>query len=1204
MLGSKKKKTSRNSMSVISNDSIAIDNCNGLFDGLDFGSNGSDSAKLRVSSKSSIAMAIGNNKGFKYSYTYLKSQLDIPLSISYHNELPSRIPQDFGLNIGERPLPITDNDDVVMIYKPAGYECDSNRASTNPQTYQMSKFTRTFFFDENDGGCSDIPVGRGDSNELGLVIDRHPRCGLGMAHRLDKMTSGLLVCYKNKRGRLMATECRDNWTKNYIAIVTDPFNRLDNNVKYQCYEKLNTDQTPVRVCPNGKQCCTTFESKSSFSLGSLKCCILVIRLKGGLTHQIRVHMAHLGHPILNDKLYSGPMHKSDIALQSLSKTRHCLHCTHMSINNDHYKFSLEGTCPLPYDLVSILRNGVGWSHTREIDNIINLGRTHCYDPVDTLRRVSTVYNTLHIVTGGCRFTDVHNHLCSIADCVINCMHINDPSHSDLKQTCGLMDVCYIRVMKNIGNLLKDINYPAYNLIYVHCKSGCHRAPAVARYISSSCNRSHMVTHITLGDATRSKVCRNETCVKDAVTHSRKFAYIYGIQYQGEKNAVKPYIAANCNGVSETLVRNKYCVELSKYNYTFSLPPSPPDVDLLPVTFDYDYRVGEIDDETILACARIDRSTVDPDRFTHKALIDVQDNLQICSNERIKQDAYVTVAGDECSQMRHLLYFNRNDDNDESCFSFFFPYVERAISRLKLPESMSLPDEFPVEYLKLDKAAGQIFRELSPEYLKKGDCIDSIIDLADRKIKLINEGKRVDPSPQSLSGRGKRIRRDKYESDVYAATGRMIRVSSGEDHLICLLFYPEIHKRVVDCPDFNIGKNPFALGYHNFLKGLGVITGSGNEWKFVDHCQVYGPDMKKMDASLQRSLISIVIKRLLRPFLKGPSRWGSVSKIIEFVIKVHCASVTKLPGGKHMYIDTGASSGSLFVSLIESIIMSAVDLKTRDDFYSKYPYASLHVCLPDFHESMGDDNIRSLLSLNPYATDVVDVMGKWLNRYSKIYISVVSGINLTCHDPKKSGKGAVGDIFNLEYLGVSVFSPFVAMRSIDAALGSVISPEVVSSGYSHLFLRCVGVLSTCPIGPAAEVLLNLIKYSYAQLKDVAIDSIRSGDLSALRADNSSSYSVDRLISCVDESKFAKMLSEGDPNCILQFMLRMYLHPSGGYGILEGIDWTRLFSNNVGISTKSSYMSSKSCSCWNDMYVNRIVSLGCPPSLTTNLLRTND
>ena len=128
---------------------------------------------------------------------------------------------------------------------------------------------------------------------------------MGLVHRIDKDTSGLLVIAKTPNAKTHLGKQFFNKTtkREYVAIVwgaPSPENgRIEGNIGRSLKDRLQ-----MAVFPDGdmgKHAVTHYETIESFGYVSVVKC----RLETGRTHQIRVHMKHIGHPLLNDARYGG-----------------------------------------------------------------------------------------------------------------------------------------------------------------------------------------------------------------------------------------------------------------------------------------------------------------------------------------------------------------------------------------------------------------------------------------------------------------------------------------------------------------------------------------------------------------------------------------------------------------------------------------------------------------------------------------------------------------------------------------------------------------------------------------------------------------------------------------------------------------------------------------------------------------------------------
>ena len=124
----------------------------------------------------------------------------------------------------------------------------------------------------------------------------------GIVHRIDKDTSGLLVACKNdlSHNSIAAQLKAKTSTRKYVAIVYGNFEhnygKIDAPIARDPQNRLK-----MAVVKGGKESITTFKVLERYGDYTL----LELKLETGRTHQIRVHMAYIGHPVLGDPLY-GP----------------------------------------------------------------------------------------------------------------------------------------------------------------------------------------------------------------------------------------------------------------------------------------------------------------------------------------------------------------------------------------------------------------------------------------------------------------------------------------------------------------------------------------------------------------------------------------------------------------------------------------------------------------------------------------------------------------------------------------------------------------------------------------------------------------------------------------------------------------------------------------------------------------------------------
>ena len=131
----------------------------------------------------------------------------------------------------------------------------------------------------------------------------------GLVHRLDKDTSGLLVVAKNDNSMVhLSTQFANKTSKReYIAMVwgnvKDDSGKIDNYIGRNPKNRLQNIVLDEDSIVGGKRAITNYEVISRMNYVSLVKCTL----ETGRTHQIRVHMKHIGHTLFNDERYGGNM---------------------------------------------------------------------------------------------------------------------------------------------------------------------------------------------------------------------------------------------------------------------------------------------------------------------------------------------------------------------------------------------------------------------------------------------------------------------------------------------------------------------------------------------------------------------------------------------------------------------------------------------------------------------------------------------------------------------------------------------------------------------------------------------------------------------------------------------------------------------------------------------------------------------------------
>lgn len=153
--------------------------------------------------------------------------------------------------------------------------------------------------------------GHWDGTLLNGLLARYPECRnlprAGIVHRLDKDTSGLLVVGRSEAA-IEALACqfaRRTAKRHYLALAHGHWER---GARLECSDAIGRDPwRRTRMAVRDEEQAPAKDAKTLFSLlhNGPDACFLRCELHTGRTHQIRVHLQHLGHPLLGDRLYGG-----------------------------------------------------------------------------------------------------------------------------------------------------------------------------------------------------------------------------------------------------------------------------------------------------------------------------------------------------------------------------------------------------------------------------------------------------------------------------------------------------------------------------------------------------------------------------------------------------------------------------------------------------------------------------------------------------------------------------------------------------------------------------------------------------------------------------------------------------------------------------------------------------------------------------------
>lgn len=190
------------------------------------------------------------------------------------------------------PVPIIyEDNDIVVVNKPKGMVV--HPANGNPDGTLVNAILSL---------CGDSLSGIGGEIRPGIV------------HRLDKDTSGLIIVAKNDMAHVkMSKQIHDRYvTKKYVALVRGVISENEATIDMPI-SRSTKDRKKMAVNKNGKKAVTHFKVIERYRNYTL----LDIKIDTGRTHQIRVHMAEIGHPIVGDEVYSNGKNEFNVKGQML-----------------------------------------------------------------------------------------------------------------------------------------------------------------------------------------------------------------------------------------------------------------------------------------------------------------------------------------------------------------------------------------------------------------------------------------------------------------------------------------------------------------------------------------------------------------------------------------------------------------------------------------------------------------------------------------------------------------------------------------------------------------------------------------------------------------------------------------------------------------------------------------------------------------------
>ena len=228
-------------------------------------------------------------------------------------------PKEVKLEAQDIPIDIIyEDDDIIVVNKPKGLVV--HPANGNPDGTLVNAIMAI---------CKDSLSGIGGELRPGIV------------HRLDKDTSGLLIVAKNDKAHInMSEQIKDRKVKKtYIALVRSTITENEATINMPI-GRSTKDRKKMAVTKNGKEAITHFKVLNRYTTSKASYTLLEIKIDTGRTHQIRVHMAEIGHPVVGDMVYSNGKNEFGVIGQ-------CLHAKKLEFCHPITGKEMSFEAPLP-----------------------------------------------------------------------------------------------------------------------------------------------------------------------------------------------------------------------------------------------------------------------------------------------------------------------------------------------------------------------------------------------------------------------------------------------------------------------------------------------------------------------------------------------------------------------------------------------------------------------------------------------------------------------------------------------------------------------------------------------------------------------------------------------------------------------------------------------------------------------------------------
>jgi len=244
------------------------------------------------------------------------------------------------------PTIIYEDNDILVLNKPSGMTV--NKADTTKEEITIQDWIETKFKIQNSKFKIEENYINGEYNPNFEFMNRS-----GIVHRLDKETSGLLIIAKNVESFIhLQNQFKERIVKkNYIALVHGKIIPEEGEIAVPV-GRLPFNRMRFGVVAGGREAVTRYKTISHFKKEEIFS-LLELYPQTGRTHQIRVHVKYLNHPIVGDALYAG---RKTARNDRKYLTRLFLHASKITFLHPKENKEVTFTSPLPEELQNFLDN--------------------------------------------------------------------------------------------------------------------------------------------------------------------------------------------------------------------------------------------------------------------------------------------------------------------------------------------------------------------------------------------------------------------------------------------------------------------------------------------------------------------------------------------------------------------------------------------------------------------------------------------------------------------------------------------------------------------------------------------------------------------------------------------------------------------------------------------------------------------------------